>query len=51
MGKYVREPSHVSAAISHELRDQIEIEADRQDVTISAVVRNIIEQYFGLHKK
>jgi len=51
MGQYVRGPSSVSAAISHELRDQIELEADKQDVTISCVVRKILDQHFGLDKK
>jgi hypothetical protein len=48
---YVRGRSYVCAAISHDLRDAIELEADKQDVTLSAVVRNILEQHFGLDKK
>ena len=48
---YVRGRSYVCAAISHELRDQIELEADKQDVTLSAVVRSILEQHFGLDTK
>jgi len=48
---YVRGRSYVCAAISHELRDQIELAADKQDVTISAVVRSILEQHFGLDNK
>ncbi len=48
---YVRGRSYVCAAISHELRDAIELEADKQDVTLSAVVRNILEQHFGLDNK
>lgn len=48
---YVRGRSYVCAAISHELRDQIELAADKQDVTLSAVVRDILEQHFGLDTK
>lgn len=48
---YVRGRSYVCAAISHELRDQIELAADKQDVTLSAVVRTILEQHFGLDNK
>ena len=51
MVKYVRGPSHVSAAIPHELRDQIELEADKQNSTISSIVRHILEKHFGLGNK
>ena len=48
---YVRGRSYVCAAISQEVRDAVEEEANRQDVTISAVVRSILEQHFGLDTK
>jgi len=51
MGKYVREPSYVSAQISHQLREQIELEADHQQTTLSSVVKKILEQHFGLDSK
>jgi len=49
--KHVPGRSYLCAAISRELRDHIEREADKQDVTISAVVRSILEQHFGLDTK
>lgn len=48
---YVRGPSHVSAAISNRLRDQIELEADKQNSTISTIVRNILEKHFQTDNK
>jgi hypothetical protein len=51
MGQFVRGPGYVSAAISHKLRDQIELEADKQNSTISTIVRQILEKHFQTDNK
>lgn len=41
----------VSVAVTQELRNQIELEADKQGISVSAVARNILAQAFGLADK
>lgn len=41
----------VSVAVSQELRNRIEIEADKQGISVSAVARNILAEAFGLADK